>query len=614
MHHLIAVCLAVCLYLAAPLAGQPDSMRHPDVIALLDEHLDWLMREDPLWATGRGDLRFNDKLSDESPEAHARRLADLRARLARATRLRQDLSHIDVPIDPRDTLDLRLLIYELETSIASAAFRHEQMPVTAMNGPQVWLPQMGDRVPFTHDSHYHDFAARLEAMPTLIDQHIAQMRAGLAAGRVPPKIAVSGSVEQARAIASDMAMNNPNSTPFFKPFLSLPVQHPARMRAADAIRHGVLPAFRGLADFLEQEYIPACRDTIAASKGIDGIRAYEHALRHHTTLELTAEEIHAIGLEEVARIRREMLEVIARTNFPGKATLTGDDLLAAFIADLRTNPRFYHESAEALLAGYRDICKRMDHELPRLFSRLPRLPYGVREMPRFAAPSSPTAYYYRGSLKTGIAGAFVANTYRLDQRPKYEMIALALHEAVPGHHLQIALNDELAEEPGTHPYRALLSYTAFVEGWALYAERLGLEVGGPPNSRGFYADPYDDFGRLTYEMWRACRLVVDTGMHAFDWPRERAIQFMLDNTALSPTNIQAEVDRYIGWPGQATAYKIGELRIRELRAAAQAALEDRFDIRDFHDTLLSGGGIPIPILEERMADWVAQRLMSIESP
>lgn len=591
-----------CFVLASSLAAQPH--RHPDVIALLDEHMDWLMRESPLWASSRGDLRFNDRLRDESPEAYARRLREMRDRHARALRLREDLRHIDVPIDPRDTLDLRLLIHELEMDIAGTAFHHEQMPVTAMSGPQVWLPQMGDRVPFTETSHYDDYAARLEAMPRLIEQHVAQMRSGLAAGRVPPKVAVRGSAEQARAIASEQAVADPTSSPFFRPLLALPVNHPTRARATAALRDGVLPAFRMLADFLESDYLPACRETVGASRGVDGIRAYEHALRYYTTLEMTAAEIHQIGLDEVRRIRGEMLEVIARTDFPAITGLEGDALLGAFIADLRTNPKFYHESAEALLAGYRDICKRMDHELPRLFTRLPRLPYGVREMPRFVAPSSPTAYYYRGSLKTGIAGAFVANTYRLDQRPKYEMIALALHEAVPGHHLQIALNDELAEEPGTHPYRSLLSYTAFVEGWALYAERLGLEVGGEPGSRGFYADPYDDFGRLTYEMWRACRLVVDTGLHAFDWPRERAVQFMLDNTALSPTNINAEVDRYIGWPGQACAYKIGELRIRAIRAAAEARLGERFDIRAFHDELLAGGAIPLPILEERMEQWI----------
>lgn len=606
----LAVVVLVGLLVSATRTLAEPPSRDPDVIALLDEHVEWLMRENPTWATSRGDLRFNHLLEDESPQAYATRAAAVRARLERANRVASRLSRDAEQgrqIDSRDVLDLRLLLYDLSMHIAGTRFKREQMPVTAMSGPQVWLPQLADRVPFTEAPHYEDFTSRLEAMPVLLDQYVAQMRAGLEAGRVPPRTAVTGSAEQARAVASDEALRDPASTPFFRPFLALPADDPVRARALRAVADGVLPAMRRFADFLDSDYLPACRESFGASRGIDGLAAYEHALRHHTTLELSAREIHDIGLREVARIRAEMLDVIARTEFPKRTELSGDALLAAFIADLRTNPRFYHTSAEALLAGYRDICKRMDLEMPRLFARLPRLPYGVREMPRFAAPSSPTAYYYRGSTATGIAGAFVANTYRLDQRPKYEMIALALHEAVPGHHHQIALADELLEEPGMHPYRSLLSYTAFVEGWALYAERLGLEVGGPAGSRGFYEDPYDDFGRLTYEMWRACRLVVDTGLHAFEWTRDQAIEFMLENTALSPQNVTAEVDRYIGWPGQACAYKIGELRIRAIRAEAEAQLGDRFNIRAFHDHLLSGGAIPLPVLEERMADWIAEQ-------
>ncbi|MEC9374545.1 MAG: DUF885 domain-containing protein, partial [Planctomycetota bacterium] len=350
------------------------------------------------------------------------------------------------------------------------------------------------------------------------------------------------------------------------------------------------------------DYIPAARESIAATDLPDGDAFYNYALSNFTTTQLTAREIHELGKSEVARIRAEMLEVIARSDYPNENNLEGDELLAAFLDYLRTDQRFYHDSPEELLTGYRDICKRMDAELPRLFGRLPRLPYGVREMPAFIAPSAPTAYYYPGSLANGVAGNFVANTYQLDQRPKYEMVPLALHEAVPGHHLQIALAQEL-QESGLHEWRTLLGYTAYVEGWALYSERLGLEVGDGP--RGFYSDPYDDFGRLTYEMWRALRLVVDPGIHAFDWSRQQAIDYMLENSALAEANIISEVDRYIAWPGQATGYKIGELRIRAMRERAEQALGDGFNIRAFHDRILEAGAIPLEVLDTRINTWIA---------
>jgi uncharacterized protein (DUF885 family) len=319
-----------------------------------------------------------------------------------------------------------------------------------------------------------------------------------------------------------------------------------------------------------------------------------------------------MGVSEVARIRAEMFRVIARTDFAQRDTLKGDELFAAFVNHLRTEPRFYCQSPQELLTGYREIAKRIDGELPRLFGRLPRLPYGVRELPKFAAPASPTAFYYPGSLTGGVAGYFMANTYRLDQRPRYEMISLTLHEAMPGHHLQIALADEVE---GVHPFRRRLGYTAFVEGWGLYAERLGMEMFAPIGKaedaglgRGLFKDPYDDFGRLTYEMWRACRLVVDTGIHAKGWSRQQAIDFMKHNTALSELNIEREVDRYIAWPGQACAYKVGELAIRKMRAEAESALGDRFDLRAFHDHLLGAGALPLDVLQTRMERWTKSRL------
>lgn len=592
----------LCLALALP--AQPD--RSGAVRALLDDHYEWSLREDPVGASTRGDDRWNHLLRDESPEAYARRANDIEARLRRV----EALAAQERERHPEDSLDLRLLAHELQLALEGRAFHPEQLQATRVNGPQVWLPQLGDSVPFTTPRHYEDYLARLAAMAAHLEQITGQLRDGLAAGRTPPRIAVVGADVQALRVAAMDA----EACPLLTPLDGLGKASPLRARGVEIIRDSVLPAMRRLGEFLRDEYIPGCRESIALSEGVDGLPAYEHALRAHTTLPLSAKSVHDIGLSEVARIRGEMLQVIARSDYPRRNDLKGDDLLAAFLEYLRTDPRFYHTRPEDLLAGYRDICKRMDAELPKLFGVLPRLPYGVREMPAHMAEASPTAYYYNGSMKSGVSGTFIANTHRLDQRPRYEMVALALHEAVPGHHLQLALADERSQDPSTglHPFRGTLSYTAYVEGWALYAERLGLEVGGDraahgEDYRGFYQDPYDDFGRLTYEMWRASRLVVDTGMHALGWSRQQAISFMVENTGLSRHNIEAEVDRYIGWPGQACAYKLGELSIRSIRSRAERSLGERFDLRAFHDHLLGAGALPLPELDRRMDAWISDQ-------
>ncbi len=591
--------------------------RSPALRAILDEHYAWLLAQDPLGASRLGDRRYNRLLRDESPAAYARRRAEMADRLARLAPF--DADRISNMAEA-DRLDADLLRYELELGLEEGKYFPEQTPLDARSGPQIWLPQMGTRVPLSTGTDYDDYAARLEAIPTQIDQQIAQMRAGLAAGRVPPKVVLNGVVEQTRALATPNSVTSPTTSPFYQPFRDAPTQGPsapapaAGLRAADAIAKGITPAFARLADFLEREYVPAARESLGASEGVDGRPYYDLQLYHHTTLRLNSQEIHETGLKEVARIKAEMMRVIATTDFPQKDSLSGDELFKSFLNYLRTDPRFYFTDSEDLLRGYRDIAKRIDAELPHLFGRLPRTPYGVREMTPAAAKVSPTAYYYQGSLKGGLSGTFMANTYRLDQRPRYEMTALTLHEAVPGHHLQIMLAEELsADDPTLHPFRTMLGYTAFVEGWALYSERLGMEVGGPAplpddaqtgRGSGMYADPYDNFGRLTYEMWRATRLVVDTGVHARGWSRQQSIDFMLANTALSTLNIEREVDRYIAWPGQATAYKLGELAIRRMRTDAEATLGAKFDLRAFHDELLGAGALPIPVLEARMKRWV----------
>ncbi|MFO0873862.1 MAG: DUF885 domain-containing protein [Phycisphaerales bacterium] len=371
-----------------------------------------------------------------------------------------------------------------------------------------------------------------------------------------------------------------------------------RKRFEGVAMPAVVDALRRYRDFVVDEYLPRCRETIAATALPDGEAYYAHCLRVHTTTNLGAREIHEIGLGEVRRIRREMIEVIHRTDFidlhPDAASLDEEALFRRFIEYLRTDPRFYHTSDTELLTGYRDICKRVDGWLPRMFRVLPRLSYGVKPIPRFMAAAQTTAYYQPGDIRNGEAGYFCANTFRLEMRPKYEMVALSLHESVPGHHLQISLAKELE---GLPEFRRQSRINAFVEGWALYAERLGVE-------NGMYADPYDDFGRLLYEMWRACRLVVDPGMHALGWTREQAMAFLRDNTALSELNIQTEIDRYIGWPGQACGYKLGELTIRALRAEAERRLGPDFDIRAFHDAVLGAGALPLDLLEARVRQWI----------
>ena len=417
---------------------------------------------------------------------------------------------------------------------------------------------------------------------------------------------MEGVKEQLEAQTKDDYKKDPTAHPFFKPFREDGVDAGMSQKATYIIRDEIIPAFERLTDFTENTYVPGCRESIGASEGPWGPDFYAFRLENFTTLPLTAQDIHDTGLREVSRIRSEMMDTIARSDFDNKDNLAGEALFTSFVNYLRTDARFYYTSADAMLRDYSHIAKEMDAVLPELFGKLPRLPYGIKPMPDYIAESAPTAYYYQGSVKNGVSGTFIVNTSQLKERPKYEMKALTYHESVPGHHLQIALSQEL-EEAGLHKWRELVGYTVFIEGWGLYSERLGLEVGGEQGAtRGFYEDPYDDFGRLSYEMWRALRLVVDTGIHAFGWTRQRAIDYMLQNSALTQKNVENEVDRYIAWPGQAVAYKTGELRIRALRARAEKKLGEQFDIRSFHDAVLEVGAIPLSVLEKRVNDWIAE--------
>jgi uncharacterized protein (DUF885 family) len=594
----ISLLLVVLTLLPAPVFAQDGPDADNAIIQAMDQALTLSAEANPTGATLRGDHRFDDALPDVTVEAVQRRYTQTRELLNLVTQIDRDA------LTEANQLNRDLLVYELAVSMRMARTRGYLTPVNQLGGPHTDLPLFAQRYTARTDAERQNYVQRLRALPAYFDQTIENMRTGLSEGRTPPMVVMQGVEAQALVHTGQKFLDNPRQHVMFSPLADMAPGDPLALEAESVIREQVLPAFAEFGAFLRDEYIPGCRETIGWSAVEGGLRDYSLLLWAHTTLPLSPDAIHQIGLEEVARIRAEMFDVIARSDFPQKDELEGDELFDAFVEYLRTDPRFYFDNPEDLIARYRDIAKQIDGELPKLFILLPRLPYGVKEMPSFIAENAPTAYYQYGSLQTGVAGTFIANTYRLDQRPKYEMFSLTMHEAMPGHHLQHALAREL-EELGLHEWRTTLGYNAFGEGWGLYSERLGLEM-GPDPEYGFYSDPYDDFGRLSYEMWRALRLVVDTGIHAKGWSRQQAIDFMLANSALTQTNIEREVDRYIAWPGQACGYKIGELKIRELRARAEDALGPDFDVRQFHKALLEQGSLPLEILEQRMDAWIAE--------
>ncbi|HLH29658.1 MAG TPA: DUF885 domain-containing protein, partial [Terriglobia bacterium] len=432
--------------------------------------------------------------------------------------------------------------------------------------------------------------SRLEHVGPLVDQTISLMEQGLAAKMTTARITLRDVPGQVQA----QIFNDPMKSPLLEAFTKFPVsitdtdKAKLRDRATAVYKTSVLPALNKLHDFLVMRYLPACRETTDAAVLPNGAAMYAYNVKWHTTTDKTPQQIHEIGLAEVKRIRAEMDKVMVQAGFKGT--------YEEFKKFLRTDPRFYFKDADSLLSAYRDIAKRADPELAHLFGRLPQTPYGVKAVPDAVAPSQTTAYYDAGSFTAGRPGFMFANTYKLDSRPKWEMEALTMHEAVPGHHIQISIAQEL---PGMPEFRKNSSYTAFVEGWGLYGESLGEEM-------GFYKDPYSKFGQLTYEMWRAIRLVVDTGLHSMGWTRDQAINFFRENAAKTDQDIIVEVDRYIVWPGQALGYKMGQLKIRELRTEAEAKLGPKFDIRQFHDVVLGQGAVPLDELERQVHAWEGQ--------
>ena len=553
--------------------------------ALFRAYWTYNLDEYPELSTYTGDPGRNHRWTDHSLEAYERRSREMEipARV---------LATIDrAALSAADQVHYDLFRRNVEESLEGRRFKGEYMPVTQMGGVQQNVAQTLMLMPYFQPSDFENALVRLEAVPTLVEQTIALLEKGLETGITPPRVTLRDVPDQIR----NQIVDDPLTSALLRPFLTFPptVDAPAperlRTAAVRAYTGRVAPAYRRLLDYVETRYLPRTRETIAARDLPDGEAWYAFSVRQMTTTRLTAQEIHDIGLREVKRIRGEMEAVMDRTDFDGT--------FQQFVGFLRTDERFFFDHAEDLLVAYRDICKRVDPELPRLFATLPRLPYGVVPVPSYAEKSQTTAYYEPGSPAAGRPGRFFANTYDLRARPRWEMEALALHEAVPGHHLQIALAQELPDMPD---FRRHGFYTAYIEGWGLYAESLGPEM-------GFYEDPYAKFGQLTYEIWRAIRLVVDTGMHALGWSRQQAIDYFSDNAGKAEHDIVVEVDRYIVWPAQALAYKIGELKIKELRARASAALGARFDLRLFHDEVLGAGALPLDVLEARVDAWVARQ-------
>ncbi|EPR74177.1 protein of unknown function DUF885 [Winogradskyella psychrotolerans RS-3] len=428
-----------------------------------------------------------------------------------------------------------------------------------------------------------DIIARLEGVSELLKNVEITLTEGIEKGIVMPRNTVVQVPEQLKSMISE----TPVESIFYTPFTNLEGNEILKEKAQTIISESVNPAFDKFMSFMTDIYLPNTRGSYGLSELPNGTAWYNEQIKFHTTTNKTAQEIHDIGLSEVARILVEMEKVKSDTGFKGD--------LNAFNTFLKEDPQFYFDTPEELLSAYRDICKKIDPVLPQLFGKLPRLPYGVKKVPAYSEQATTTAYYNPGSLQSGIAGYFYANTYKLESRPKWEMEALTIHEAVPGHHLQISLAQELENVP---EFRTMLGFTAFIEGWGLYSESLGSEL-------GMYQDMYSKYGQLTYEMWRAMRLVVDTGIHAFGWTRQEAIDYFKENSGKNENDISVEVDRYIAWPGQALAYKIGELKIKELRKKSEDILKDQFDIRAFHDVVLGSGTIPLNVLEGNVNQWIS---------
>lgn len=570
---------------SAPAGANKQQSEHERLWRVFDVYWHYLMREYPEWATSVGFPGQNGRWTDSSIAAIERRKHELDAPL-------KALNTIDVSaLDKQDQLNYNVFKYQLTNAIEGRQFPNELMPMNQLEGVQESPATTLAQNPTYTVKDYEDILARLRGVPQVIEQSIALMEAGQKAGVTPPRVTLRDIPQQIK----NQIVDDPTKSPLLEPFTrfpsTIPVAEQARLTKEAATIYGdrIIPAYRALLTFVADKYLPSARESLALSDLPDGKAWYTHNLRSTTTTALSAEQIHKIGLAEVKRLRKEMEAVMAETKFNGS--------FSDFSRYLRTDPKFFFNNASELLVAYRDIGKRIDPELMKQFGKLPRLQYGIEPVPAFNEKSQPTAYYRGGTIEGGRAGVFFANTYNIGTRPKWEMEALTLHEAVPGHHLQISLSQEMENVP---QFRKHGHFTAFVEGWGLYAEGLGKDL-------GMYKDPYSRYGQLSYDMWRSIRLVLDTGIHSMGWTRQQAIDFFTENSGKSEHDIAVEVDRYIVWPGQATAYKIGQLTLKDLRAKAESELGDRFKVRDFHDTVLSKGALPLERLRSEMSAWIEQQ-------
>lgn len=544
---------------------------------------------DDIW---QYELSISPSMAKSRGEKPKRALGDisivaLNAEAAQFQRFLTALEKVDAAqLSDSENITLLMQKYRIQNYVDMHEFKEYRVPITSEYGFHSGLGRQASNASIKNAEQLNDYMMLLSEMPGHFSQQIAFMQEGMQVGQVQPKAVLIGYEESVLAFIAQ----TPDESPFYQAFEKMPeeLKTAENMLAAETAITKVNESYQQFYDFLTNDYIPMAKQDISVKTWPNGEEFYQNRIKYYTTTDMTAHEIHQLGLSEVARIRAEMQTIVDELEFDGN--------INQFIEFLRTDPRFYAQTPEDLLITASYIAKKMDAQLPKLFKKLPRTPYGVAPVPESIAPKYTTGRYVSPSSDDQ-PGYYWVNTYALDKRPLYALPALTLHEAVPGHHLQISLAAEMTELPEV---RRSTYISAFGEGWGLYSEYLGLEV-------GIYTDPYDNFGRLSYEMWRACRLVVDTGMHMFGWSRDKALNYMLENTALSEHNVRTEIDRYISWPAQALSYKIGEIKIKQLRAEAEERLGDKFDVREFHDAVLAHGSVPLFVLEQNIQRFIEQK-------
>lgn len=557
---------------------------HDRLWEIFDMEQEYNMRTYPTWATYEGDNRYDDKLTDNSLEAITARYDTTRMFIA----LLEALPYNELSED--DKLNYDLFLDGMKQHLDGQKFNFHYMPMGQQSGIHISFPQIIRVQPLNTPEEYRKYFARLRAFPEQIDNTILAMREGIKAGMMPPKFIMEQTLPQMENV---FKVDSPDKSIFYKSPDGIEASQEEKS-SLDAELKSIIsdvinPAYIKLHNFVKDEYLPVCRTEAGIWSIPNGDEIYKNAIKSYTTTDMTADEVFNTGMSEVSRIRSEMEKVKTEIGFNGT--------LDEFNEFLKNDPQFYYTEKDSLMEGFKTILREMDTKLPDLFGRLPEAPYDVMEIEEFRAKSAPAAYYYSAPEDRSRPGYFYVNTYDLPSRPKYTMTALALHEAVPGHHLQITISQELE---GLPKFRQGGGETAFIEGWGLYAEHLGYET-------GMYEDLYQKYGALTFEMWRACRLVVDAGMHSKQWTREEAYEFLTANTPGSDLDMASEIDRYISWPGQALAYKIGELKIKELRKKAEDRLGRSFDVREFHDVVLRNGALPLNLLELQVEEWLKSK-------